>query len=78
MTKPHQQKKTPQGGRSSPPAAPSAPPPEVDVQGLPAHLLPPEIKIKDEGRRAGLPKAPVIFFAGRPESNCVQVDKSHV
>ncbi|XP_025111640.1 uncharacterized protein LOC112574655 [Pomacea canaliculata] len=81
MTKPHQQKKTPQGGRSSPPAAPSAPPPEVDVQGLPAHLLPPEIKIKDEGRRAGLPKAPVIFFAGGPGSGkgtqCKKVTKHY-
>ena len=38
---------------------------EEDTAPLPAHLLPPEVKVKDEGRKPDMPKAPIIFVAGR-------------
>ncbi|KAK7474074.1 hypothetical protein BaRGS_00034680, partial [Batillaria attramentaria] len=69
-----ERKKSPRSGRSSPKKVsspePSAPPlSEAEESGpLPSHLLPPEVKVKDEGRKPDLPQAPIIFFAGGPAS----------
>ena len=61
--------RSPRGGRVTPKKAetpePSAVPADDYVpESLPAHLLPPEVKIKDEGRKPDMPQAPIIFIAG--------------
>ncbi|KAL8558593.1 hypothetical protein ACOMHN_046311 [Nucella lapillus] len=63
-------KTTPQKAKSPEPRS-SPPPPPSEPQGdapLFAHLLPPEVTVKDEGRKPEMPKAPIIFVAGGPGS----------
>lgn len=64
---PRSGKTTPKKVVSPEPSAPPLPEDEADAP-LSAYLMPPEVKVKDEGRKADLPKAPIIFFAGGPGS----------
>ncbi|CAL1536703.1 unnamed protein product [Lymnaea stagnalis] len=53
---------------SAPPGSPEPPKQNKDDIKFPTvvYIPPPEIKVKDEGRKPGLPEAPIIFLAGGP------------
>ncbi|XP_076455411.1 adenylate kinase isoenzyme 5-like [Babylonia areolata] len=64
-------------GRATPKKSSSSPEPAAAEEGgataaatgpLPAHLMPPEVTVKDEGRKPDMPQAPIIFIAGGPAS----------
>ncbi|XP_070176220.1 uncharacterized protein [Littorina saxatilis] len=61
-------KSTPQKAQSPEPETSSPEPDEADSAPLPSHLLPPEVTVKDEGRKPDMPQAPIIFVAGGPGS----------
>ncbi|KAL8598216.1 hypothetical protein ACOMHN_043287 [Nucella lapillus] len=67
---PPQRVRSPRSGKTTPQKSGTPEPAregeETDV--LPAHLLPPEVTVKDEGRKPGMPTAPIIFVAGGPGS----------
>ncbi|CAG5129709.1 unnamed protein product, partial [Candidula unifasciata] len=58
---------TPSAPPQSPPASPASSKYSFKLPNI-TFVPPPEIKIKDEGRRPDLPTAPIIFLAGGPGS----------